>query len=60
MECQILRSSMISYRSLLYSATILYDICDSPRENWPSSHLVMIVDIPVLKILIGVSSFWSC
>ena len=25
MECEILRSPMISYRSLLYSITILYD-----------------------------------
>ena len=25
MECEILRSPMISYRSLLYSTTILYD-----------------------------------
>ena len=23
--------------------------CDLPRENWPSSHLVMIVGIPVLN-----------
>ena len=28
-------------------------ICDRPRENRPSSHLVMIVEIPVLKILIA-------
>ena len=28
-------------------------ICDLPRENRPSSHLVMIVEIPVLKFLIG-------
>ena len=26
MECEILRSPMISYRSLLYSTTVLYDI----------------------------------
>ena len=26
-------------------------ICDLPRENQPSSHLVMIVEIPVLKFL---------
>ena len=25
--------------------------CDLPRENRPSLHLVMIVEIPVLKIL---------
>ena len=24
-------------------------ICDRPQENWPSSHPVMIVEIPVLK-----------
>ena len=35
-------------------------ICDLPRENRPSSHLVMIVEIPVLKFLIGVTSFCSC
>ena len=28
MECEILRSPMISYRSLLYSTTILYDYLD--------------------------------
>ena len=27
-------------------------ICDRPRENRPSSHLGMIVEIPVLKIVI--------
>ena len=26
MECEILRSPMISYRSLLYSTTVLYDV----------------------------------
>ena len=26
MECELLRSPMISYRSLLYSTTVLYDI----------------------------------
>ena len=31
-----------------------------PQENRPSSHLVMIVEIPILKILIGVTSFCSC
>ena len=31
--------------------------CDLPRENRPSSHLVMIVEIPVLIFLIGVTSF---
>ena len=35
-------------------------ICDLPRENRPSSHLVMIVEIPVLKFLISVTSFCSC
>ena len=35
-------------------------ICDLPRENRPSSHLVMIVEIPVLKFLIGITSFCSC
>ena len=37
-----------------------YTICDLPRENRPSSHLVMIVEIPILKILIGLTSFCSC
>ena len=36
------------------------EICDLPRENRPSSHLVMIVEIPVLKFLIGITSFCSC
>ena len=26
MECELLRSPMISYRSLLYNTTVLYDI----------------------------------
>ena len=33
---------------------------DRPRENRPSSHLVMIVEIPVLKFLIGITSFCLC
>ena len=35
-------------------------ICDLPRENRPSLHLVMIVEIPVSKFLIGITSFCSC
>ena len=34
--------------------------CDRPRENRPSSHLEMIVEIPVLKIVISITSFCSC
>ena len=37
-----------------------FAICDPPWENRPSSHLVMIVEIPILKFLIGVTSFCSC
>ena len=44
----------------LGGAEIKYHICDLPRENRPSSHLVMIVEIPVLKFLIGITSFCSC
>ena len=33
------------------------NMCDRPRENRPSSHLGMIVEISVLKIVI---SFCSC
>ena len=29
MECELLRSPMISYRSLLYNTTVLYDIWKS-------------------------------
>ena len=36
------------------------DICDRPRENRPSSHLGMIVEIPVLKVVISITSFCSC
>ena len=36
------------------------DICDRPRENRPSSHLGMIVEIRVLKIVISITSFCSC
>ena len=35
-------------------------ICDRPRENRPSSHLGMIVEIPVLKVVISITSFCSC
>ena len=35
-------------------------ICDHPQEIRPSSHLVMIVKIPVLKVVISVTSFCSC
>ena len=31
------------------------DICDRPWDNRPSSHLVVIVEIPVLKVLISVT-----
>ena len=36
-----------------------FDICDRPRENRPSSHLRMIVEIPVLKVVISITSFCS-
>ena len=36
------------------------DICDRPRENRPSSHLGMIVEISVLKVVISITSFCSC
>ena len=36
------------------------DNCDRPRENRPSSHLGMIVEIPVLKVVISITSFCSC
>ena len=32
--------------------------CDHPRENRPSSHLEMIVDIPVLKVVIAFAHVW--
>ena len=32
-ECKIVRSPMISYRSLLYSTTVLYDYIDILRIN---------------------------
>ena len=35
-------------------------ICDRPRENRPSSHLGMIVEIPILKVVISITSFCSC
>ena len=36
------------------------NICDRPRENWPSSHLGMIVEIPILKVVINITGFSSC
>ena len=32
MECELLRSPMISYRSLLYNTTVLYDIYTVPLD----------------------------
>ena len=32
-------------------------ICDRPWENRPSSHLGMIVEIPILKVVISITSF---
>ena len=50
----------LTYYIVYISTFINYHICDLPRENRPSSRLVMIVEIPVLKFLIGVTSFCSC
>ena len=35
-------------------------ICDRPQENRPSLHLGMIVEIPILKVVISITSFCSC
>ena len=32
-------------------------ICDCPQKNQPNSHLVIIVEIPVLKVSISITSF---
>ena len=46
---------------VVQSPTEMYGIiCDRPRENRPSSHLVLIVEIPVLKVLISITSFCWC
>ena len=39
MECEILRSPMISYRSLLYSTTVLYDYVKISKkaQKYPKS-----------------------
>ena len=34
-------------------------ICDRPWENRPSSHLGMIMEIPVLKAVISITRFSS-
>ena len=50
-----------SYFHTVYShLSGLNDICDCPQENWPSLHLEMIVEIPVLKVLISITSFCLC
>ena len=41
----------------VFTCTV-FDKCDLPQENQPSSHLIMIVEIPVLKFLIGITSFF--
>ena len=45
-----------------YHLNQYFILCDHPGENWPSSHvhLVMIVKIPVLKVVISVTSFCLC
>ena len=45
---------------LLNTVNTLISICDLPRENRPSLHLVIIVEIPILKFLIGITSFCLC
>ena len=35
-------------------------ICDRPQENWPISHLGMIAEIPVSKVVISITSFCLC
>ena len=42
------------------SMIVKHQKCDRPRENRPSLHLGMIVEIPVLKVLISITSFCSC
>ena len=44
---------------LAFNAFLLHK-CDRPRENRPISHLGMIVGIPVLKVVISITSFCSC
>ena len=36
------------------------DNCDRPQENLPSLHLGLIVEIPVLKVVISITTFCSC
>ena len=55
-----IRTIECGYVYIVYYFTCMHSICDLPRENWPSSHLKMIVEIPVLKFLIGITSFRSC
>ena len=38
-----------SYLQICSYHNLIIVICDLPRENRPSSHLVMIVEIPILK-----------
>ena len=44
MECELLQSPMISYRSLLYNTTVLYD---NNYNNWgPINDLQVILQLP--------------
>ena len=51
-------STIIYHKSYFYLKN--HENCDPPWENRPSSHLVMIVEIPVLKVVFSVTSFSLC
>ena len=50
MECELLRSPMISYRSLLYNTTVLYDIYIYINVVLVLSTRTKIISVPVIFI----------
>ena len=52
MECELLRSPMISYRSLLYNTTVLYDREQQRDDIRPSSLLSLSRSLLLLSFFI--------
>ena len=59
MITQIILALGIPALNNAFSPCFMNNICDRPRENRPSSHLGMIVEIPILKVVISITSFWA-
>ena len=53
MECELLRSPMISYRSLLYNTTVLYD------THWSGLSVYFLVVLLMLRSLVSFNFYCS-